>query len=107
GWMWLYPKFFPAKPTAPAPKPVVAAPADKPAEVGKTEPPKPAVEPAHYEAKPILTLSSKYLEATFTNKGAGVQSLVLHHPKATDEVRILEPYDPVIPHLAVREVGGA
>lgn len=108
GWMWLYPKFFPSKPPTPAKPPEAAAPADKPADPGKSDPAKaPAAgSPASYAVKPDIKLESKFLEATVTNRGAGVKSLVLHYPKPGDTVNLLQPYDPAIPHLALRQIGG-
>jgi YidC/Oxa1 family membrane protein insertase len=110
GWMFISQKFWPGTPAPPPKKSDAAAPAPKPAPE-KTEAPKPEVvktaEPARYAEKPAFIIHSKFMDATLTNVGAGVRQLSIHFPKPDEKVRILAPYDPKIPHLAVRHVGGA
>ena len=119
GWMWLSPKIWPTPPPAPPKKADPAAQAPKPTptpEATKPDPAKPAPEPARYVDKPAIPLASKVLDAAFTNKGAGVESAIVQHPKPREKVKegqekknqvpVLRPLDPRIPHLAVRHVGG-
>ncbi len=114
GWMWLQNKIWP--PPKPLPPPVKTAPADpvktppKPGPETPTATPvtpvAPAGEPARYVVKPAVTLQSQFLEVVLTNKGAGIESATAHYPKATDIVKVLEPIDPRIPHMAIRHVDG-
>ena len=122
GWMWLQNRIWPpAKPVPPPAKtaPAAPSPAAK-TDAAKTDAPKtdsskppaeaPAVqgEAAHYPVKPPITLTSKNLEVVLTNKGAGIERLnLLNYPKAPAVVTILEPIVPNVPHLAVRQIGGA
>jgi YidC/Oxa1 family membrane protein insertase len=123
GWMFLSPKLFPPAPPAPKPAPTAQPPKPStPAEATKTEPAK--IEPAKtvtegatYPEKPPVPLTSKYLDAVLTNKGAGLEGVTVQHPKPREKVKegeekkkntvpVLHPYDPKIPHLAIRQVGG-
>ena len=119
GWMWLSPKIWPTPPPAPPKKPDPTVQAPKPTpppDATKPDPAKPAPEPARHVDKPAIPLTSKVLDAVFTNKGAGVESAIIQHPKPREKVKegeekknqvpVLRPFDPRIPHLAVRHVGG-
>lgn len=113
GWMWVQNKIWPPPPPpkpAPVqktdPKPAEAKPADpKPADAKPTDP-KPSEQGASYPEKPPITLSTSILDVTLTNKGAGVEKVVLHYPKPTDAVPILQPMETRFPHLAIRHVDG-
>jgi len=121
GWMWLSPKFFPPPPPAPPKKADPTVPAPKPPvppDGVKPEPVKPAPEAVHYAEKPPIALApSKYLDVVLTNKGAGIESVTVQHPKERDKVKelqalknqvpVLRPFDKKIPHFAVRQVGDA
>ena len=106
GWMWLSQKIWPPpKPVAPTKKPEPTVPAPK-VVPDQPEAVKPSAEPARYAEKPPVLLQSKQLDVEFTNMGAGVKRLALHFPKPADTVDLLKPYDPAIPHLALRQVDG-
>jgi YidC/Oxa1 family membrane protein insertase len=126
GWMWLSPKIWPpppptatpkkADPTVQAPKPPATPEPVKPESV-KPEPVKPPVEAASYPEKPPIPLSSRYLDVVLTNRGAGLEGVTLQYPRERDEVKdpetlkknqvpVLQAFDPKIPHLAIRQVGG-
>lgn len=120
GWMWLSPKIWPTPPPAPPKKPDPAVQAPKPPTppdpAKPVDPVKPAAEPVRYLEQPAVPLTSKVLDAALTNKGAGVATATVQHPKPREKVKegeekknlvpVLQPFDSRIPHLAVRQVGG-
>jgi len=122
GWMWLSPKIWPPPPPAPPkkPDPTVQAtpkPPTPPPDAVKPEAVKPSPEPVNYAEKPPIALApSKSLDVVLTNKGAGIESVTVQHPKERDKVKelealknqvpVLRPFDKKIPHFAVRHVGG-
>jgi YidC/Oxa1 family membrane protein insertase len=122
GWMWLSPKIWPPPPPAlpKKPDPTVQAtpkPPTPPPDAVKPEAVKPSPEPVNYAEKPPIALApSKSLDVVLTNKGAGIESVTVQHPKERDKVKelealknqvpVLRPFDKKIPHFAVRHVGG-
>ena len=121
GWMWLSAKIWPPQPppkAPPKPDPTVQAPkpdGDK-TDAAKPDPSKQG-KASSYAEEPPITLQSKYLDVVLTNKGAGVHRATLYYPKdraaaagsdaKKSQVEILQAYDPKVPHLALRQVGGA
>jgi YidC/Oxa1 family membrane protein insertase len=126
GWMWLSAKIWPPQqpPAATPHKPDSAVQAPKPGpekpDPVKPDPVKPdpskQVDASRYNEKPPITIRSKYLDVVLTNKGAGVHRATLFFPKdraaaagldpKKSQVEILQAYDPKVPHLALRQVGG-
>src|SRR5436190_899166 len=113
GWMWLSQKIWPPPPPAPPKKPDAAVQAPKPPpdkpDVHPPTPPPDGVktaEPTRYPEKPPFVLRSKAMDVTLSNMGAGVRQLSVHYPKPGDAVPTLPSYDPKVPHLALRHVGG-
>jgi YidC/Oxa1 family membrane protein insertase len=66
----------------------------------------PLLPPAKYDEKPSITLDSKNLQVVLTNKGAGVEKLLLHYPKPGETVTVLRPMGIAAPHMALRNPDG-
>ena len=106
------PKIWPpAKPLPP--KPLVAAP---PGGAPTPKPPGPGTTPAgpatpeprrpEFAEEPPIPLETPHYKIEFTNKGAGIRSMILRYPDEKHEVPLLVPHEAAFPHFALRHAGG-
>jgi YidC/Oxa1 family membrane protein insertase len=105
-WIWPPRKTPPAAAPPPAGTPAPQAPGVTPGAPPTVPPPSGAEKQPVFAPEPPFVIETKTFKVEFTNMGAGIHSLVLRFPDENSEVKMLQPLEPGIPHMAVRQVDG-
>jgi YidC/Oxa1 family membrane protein insertase len=112
-WITVVDPVFFRRPPPPGVKPGATPPPPKETTV-EAPPPTPAAVPGPSSPdqsvlpEPPVVFEVGHLKIEFTNEGAGIRSLWLKDPRLKGgDVALLQPREPGVPHLALRQVGGA
>lgn len=96
----------PPKPVPPRPAPPAGATVKPPQGTPTTAPVVPEVKRPEFAVEPPIPVETQHFKIEFTNKGAGIVSMVLKYPDEKHTVPLLLPQETAFPHFALRHVGG-
>lgn len=96
----------PAKPVPPKPASPAGATVKPPQGAQPLPPVAPEVKQPEFAVEPPIPIETRHFKIEFTNKGAGILSMVLRYPDEKNVVPLLSPFESAYPHFALRHVGG-
>lgn len=96
----------PPKPVPPRPPPAAGTAVKPPQGTPTTTPVAPEVKRPEFAVELPIPVETRHFRIEFTNKGAGIVSMVLKYPDEKRTVPLLLPQETAFPHFALRHVGG-